>query len=202
MATKDGVYQLDNGLWAYRFSILIDGKRISRKKSTDEFGNKLLTQAAAAKARMAAITAAHIEVKMQNKIVRRTYQDVYDEYSAVGRKDRAYATIQKQELLWNSRIKEKFGKRYVDDVSVGEVLDFLSWLYYDLGYSYSYVEGFLKMFYLIIGQAYSRNYLDIRTSTIVLSAMLASLLFSIVILIVLSYSIFFLLCRVLILCFS
>jgi hypothetical protein len=29
MATKDGVYQTENGLWAYRFSILIDGKRMS-----------------------------------------------------------------------------------------------------------------------------------------------------------------------------
>lgn len=163
MAKDNGVYQLDNGLWAYRFSILIDGKRISRKKTTDEFGNKLNTKASAIKARTAAITAAHIEMQMKNKVVRRTYEEVYDEYSSVGRKDRAYTTIQKQELLWNKRIKEKFGKRYVDDVSVGEVIDFLSWLYYDLGYSYSYVEGFLKMFYLIIGQAYSRNYLDVQT---------------------------------------
>ena len=54
MATKNGVYQLDNGFWAYRFSIIIDGKRISRKKTTDEYGNKLNTQAAAAKARAAA----------------------------------------------------------------------------------------------------------------------------------------------------
>ena len=63
MATKDGVYQMDNGFWAYRFSILIDGKRISRKKTTDEFGGKLKTQAAAARARAAAITAAHIEME-------------------------------------------------------------------------------------------------------------------------------------------
>ena len=163
MAVTKGVYQLDNGFWGYRFSILIDGRRISRKKTTDEFGNKLHTQAAAIKARSAAITAAHIEMQMKNKVVRRTYQEVYDEYSSVGRKDRAYATIQKQELLWNKRIKDKFGKRYVDDVSVGEIVDFLSWLYYDLSYSYSYVEGFLKMFYLILGQAYSRNYLDVQT---------------------------------------
>lgn len=163
MAKDSGVYQLDNGLWAYRFSILIDGRRVSRKKTTDEFGNKLNTKAAAIKARTAAITAAHIEMQMKNKVVRRTYEEVYAEYSSVGRKDRAYTTIQKQELLWNKRIKEKFGKRYVDDVSVGEIIDFLSWLYYDLGYSYSYVEGFLKMFYLLIGQAYSRNYLDVQT---------------------------------------
>ena len=34
-------------------------------------------------------------------------------------------------------------------------------LYYNEGRAYKYVEGFLKMFYLIFGQAYSRNYLDV-----------------------------------------
>jgi len=163
MATQNGVYRLENGTWGYRFSILIAGKRISKKKTTDEFGNKLTTEAAAKKARKAAIAAAHVEMARQQKVVRRTFKEVYNEYSAVGRKDRAYTTIKKQNWLWESRIKEKFGDRYVDDVSVGEVNDFLAWLYFDLGYSYSYVEGFLKMIYLILGQAYSRNYLDVQT---------------------------------------
>ena len=38
MATKDGVYQTENGLWAYRFSILIDGKRMSPLYSVFENG--------------------------------------------------------------------------------------------------------------------------------------------------------------------
>lgn len=36
-------------------------------------------------------------------------------------------------------------------------------LYYTEGRAFRYVEGFLKMFYLIFGQAYSRNYLDVDT---------------------------------------
>lgn len=36
-------------------------------------------------------------------------------------------------------------------------------LYYTEGKAYSYTESFLRMFYLIFGQAYSRNYLDIDT---------------------------------------
>lgn len=36
-------------------------------------------------------------------------------------------------------------------------------LYYTEGRAYRYVEGFLKMFYLIFGQAYSRNFLDVDT---------------------------------------
>ena len=49
--TENGIYQMENGMWAYRFSILIDGKRISRKKTTDENGNKLKTKREATKAR-------------------------------------------------------------------------------------------------------------------------------------------------------
>ena len=54
-----------------------------------------------------------------------------------------------------------FGDRFIDDVSVAEVNDYLSNLYYEKEYAYKYVESFLKVFYLIFGQAYSRNYLDV-----------------------------------------
>ncbi|SEA88175.1 hypothetical protein SAMN05216349_14313, partial [Oribacterium sp. KHPX15] len=163
MATKNGVYQMDNGFWAYRFSILIDGKRISRKKTTDEFGGKLKSQAAATKARAAAITSAHIEMERKHKISRRTVKEVFDEYCQNGRKDRAYKTILKQDSLWKNHLCDKWGKRFVDDISVAEVNDYLSSLYYENEYSYQYTESFLKMFYLIFGQAYSRNYLDVDT---------------------------------------
>ena len=46
-----------------------------------------------------------------------------------------------------NHISTKFGKRYVDDISVAEVVDYLSFLYYQEGRAYSYVESFLKMFY-------------------------------------------------------
>ena len=55
------------------------------------------------------------------------------------------------------------GKRYIDDISVAEVNDYLTELYYTEGRAYQYVEVFLKMFYLIFGQAYSRNFLDVDT---------------------------------------
>ena len=46
-----GVYQKSNGFWEYRFTIVVDGQQISRKKSTDEFGNKLKTKSEAIRAR-------------------------------------------------------------------------------------------------------------------------------------------------------
>lgn len=75
---------------------------------------------------------------------------------------KAYTTIKKQDSLWENHLKEKFGNRFIDEISVAEVNDYLETLYYK-GRAYKYVEGFLKMFYLIFGQAYSRNYLDIDT---------------------------------------
>ena len=165
MATTNetGVYQLDNGMWGYRFSLLIDGRRVSRKKTTDEFGGKLKTKKQAAKARERAIQIAHEESKRKQTISRRTIQEVYKEFCTTGRKDRAYETIRKQDSLWDNHLCARFGKRYVDDISVAEINDYLAELYFEKGYSYQYTESFLKMFYLFFGQAYSRNYLDVDT---------------------------------------
>lgn len=165
MATKceNGVYKTENGMWGYRFSLIIEGHRVSRKKTTDANGNKLKTQKAAAKAREAAIEQAYIEVKRKQPVVRKTVKEIFEEYCEKGRNDRAYKTILKQDSLWKNHLSTKYGKRFIDEISVAEVNDYLSELYYVEGYSYQYTEGFLKMFYLIFGQAYSRNYLEVDT---------------------------------------
>lgn len=161
---KDGVFQLENGCWGYRFSIVIDGRRVAKKKTTDEAGNKLKTQHQANKARENAIRMAYVESQRKNAPpARRTMKEVYLEYCQNGRKDRAFSTVRKQECLWQNHISSRFGHRFVDEISVAEVTDYLKELYYDNNLSFMYVEGFLKMFYLIFGQAYSRNYLDADT---------------------------------------
>ena len=161
---EDGVYQLEDGYWAYRFSIIVDGRRISRKKRTDEQGKKLRTRKLALKAREAAIGAAYLEMRQPQKpIARRTVHEVFREYCQTGRNGKAYQTIRKQDSLWENHLSERFGKRFIDDISVAEVQDYLAELYYQDNYAYKYVEGFLKMFYLIFGQAYSRNYLAVDT---------------------------------------
>lgn len=160
-ATKNGVFQQENGIWGYRFSVVIDGKRISRLKTTDANGKKLTSKREATKARQMAIAAAHTEMKRKQKIVRKTVKEVYEEYCEKGRKAKAFNTCLKQDSMWKNHLCERFGKRFVDDISVAEVNDYLAELYYINGFSYMYVESFLKMFYLIFGQAYSRNYLDV-----------------------------------------
>lgn len=160
---QNGLFQNKDKTWGFRFTVLIDGKKVSQRRTTDDNGNKFPTKRLAQKAREKAIAQAHIEVKRKQEIKRRTMKDVFNEYCENGRIGKAYQTIKKQDSLWNNHINKKFGKRYVDDISVAEVVDYLSELYFTEGYSYQYTESFLKMFYLIFGQAYSRNYLDVDT---------------------------------------
>ena len=164
MSKKDvGVFQTKNGNWVYRFKMVVDGVEISRRKSTDEQGNKLNNKTEAIRAREAAMTAARTERQRQRKIFRRTVKEVFEEYRKEGCTGKAYQTLKKQDSLWKNHFSIKWGSRFVDDISVAEINDYLSELYYEQEYSYRYVESFLKVFYLIFGQAYSRNYLDVDT---------------------------------------
>ena len=157
-----GVYQLPNGNWAYRFTQTVNGKRRNHKSVKDENGEPMKSQKAAIRARQLAII--DLEAKQREKPKRRmTIQEVYQEYCEQGRSGKAYQTIRKQDSLWGNHLSAQFGKRFIDEVSVAEINDYLSLLYYTEGRAYKYVESFLKMFYLIFGQAYSRNYLDVDT---------------------------------------
>jgi len=166
IATKDaGVRQLKNGCWAYRFSISINGQKISKRGSTDSEGNPLKTKGSAIKARQMAIKLTQLApvipvVKAENQ--KKTIQELFEEYCEKGRSDRAYNTILKQDSLWANHLKEAFGHRLIEKVEVAEINDYLAKLYYEKEYAYRYVESFLKMFYLIFGQAYSRGYLAVE----------------------------------------
>lgn len=160
--SNTGIYQLPNGNWAYRFTQTINGKRHNHKSVKDENGEPMRSQKAAIRARQLAIMAA--EARKNEQPQRRvTFAEVYQEYCDKGRSGKAYTTIRKQDSLWRNHLSEKFGARFIDTISVAEVNDYLSELYYTDGRAYRYVEGFLKMFYLIFGQAYSRNYLNVDT---------------------------------------
>lgn len=158
-----GVYQLKNGCWGFRYAINVNGKRREGKKTKDENGNPFKTEKQAFRARERAIIKERTEQKPIKKIVRKTFKEVFEEYCKYGRNGKAYTTIKKQDSLWNNHLKVRFGSRYIDDITVAEIQDYLTELYYTEGKAYSYTESFLKMFYLIFGQAYSRNYLDIDT---------------------------------------
>lgn len=157
-----GVYQLDNGFWAYRYTVMINGKRKDVKRTTDTKGKPLKTEKSAAKAREKAVIQEKMNID-KPQITRITVQELYKEYCEKGRNEKAYTTILKQDSLWKNHLKERFGHKYLDEISVAEINDYLAELYYIENYAYKYVESFLKMFYLIFGQAYSRNYLSLDT---------------------------------------
>ena len=120
-----GVFQLENGLWAFRYTFTTDGKRISKRGSKDEFGAPLRTKKDAIKARQAALALAQ-DGRKPKPVARRTVKEVYQEYCASGRKDRAYQTIRKQDSIWDNHLCAKFGKRFVDEISSAEVNDYSS----------------------------------------------------------------------------
>ena len=160
-----GVYQLANGAWAYRFCKSVNGKNVYKRASTDRKGNPLLTQRDAMLAREEAMLEAqgvYTPVISTLGIVYRpsaTIEEVYEDYCANGRGDRSHNTIKRQDTLWRTYLKADFGKKRFNGISLGEIQDYLANKYYVEGYSYRYVESFLKMFYLFFGQAYSRNYI-------------------------------------------
>ena len=157
-----GVFQLDNGKWSFRYTFTKNGKRSSRRSCKDEFGNPLNTKRAAIKARKSAVEAETLNQPLK-PIIHKTVAEVFKEYREKGCSGKAYQTNKKQDSLWKNHIRYKFGKKYVDSITVAEVNDYLTQLYYVDGYAYKYTESFWKMFYLIFGQAYSRNYLSIDT---------------------------------------
>lgn len=155
-----GVFKLENGNWGYRFTVMRNGQRKDIRRKQDDFGNPFKTKKDATKARQIALQQEQEESKPK-PVERKTVAEVFKEYCEKGRSAKAYQTIRKQDSLWEIHLRKQFGKRYVDDISIADVEDYLADLYYKKKYSYRYVESFLKMFYLIFGQAYSRNYLDV-----------------------------------------
>ena len=161
-----GVYQLKDGNWGFRFKVVVNGKPVFKKRSKDEAGNLFETKSTAIKARKKAINAEKDKEGLQPYRVvadtakEKTVAEVFAEYCEKGRKDRAFSTIYKQDNLWKNHLSDAFGARRINEISTAEIQDYLAKLYYEDGYAFMYVESFLKMFYLIFGQAYSRGYLE------------------------------------------
>ena len=158
-----GVFQLENGNWGFRYAVVVKGEKRTGKKIKNADGKPFKTEKQALRARSKAIAEEQLNSKRKTVIKRRTFAEVYHEYCETGRSGKAYSTIRKQDSLWRNHIKERFGKKYIDEITVAEVTDYLTMLYYEEGRAYGYVEGFLRFFYLVFGQAYSRNYLDVDT---------------------------------------
>lgn len=88
-----GVYKQKNGNWAYRFVVFADGKRIEKKKSRNEEGRPFKTARQAWQARQKAMQEYKVEQALMSTvkpIERKRVKEVYEEYCATGRNDKAY----------------------------------------------------------------------------------------------------------------
>lgn len=105
----------------------------------------------------------------------KTFNDVYEFYLQGKAQDKALGTIKKQNSLWEHHIQPIFGDRKLSEVSKGEIENYLATLYREgdtftnykrnskneiKGYAYAYVEGFVKLFWLIYGIAYDHGWVE------------------------------------------
>jgi len=170
--TDKGIFQLPNGNYGYRVVINRKDLKIDTTYRQDENGNPFKTKAAARDARERKI----VELKTnpnvkEEKIKKYKLKDIYNLYIENGATSKAHATIRKQKSMWENHIKENFGDKYINDITLNDLQNYLSLLYNygdnysNTPYSYKYVEGFLKFFYLLFGYAYKENAISTDTYT-------------------------------------
>lgn len=163
-----GVFQLKNGNWAFRYKITIDGKVKDSTSRRDINGNPYKTKKEAMTAREALLyelkssshSSTHKEVSLEY---------IYNLYSSSSTaKTKAPATLRKQESLWENHVKKSFGSCLINSITISELYNYLVQLYnngdefnnFSSGYSFKYVESFLKFFYLLFGEADRMELID------------------------------------------
>lgn len=86
-------------------------------------------------------------------------KDIWDSYLQKDATTKAVATVKKYSSLWNQHINEKFGGQYISEITVSDINSYLQGLYND-GFSWKYVESFLKFFHQLFRFAYSEEKID------------------------------------------
>jgi len=96
-----------------------------------------------------------------------TIDNVFNHFLSYGAYDRRPGTIKKHKSVYKNHIQAVFGSRYVNEITPGDINNFLKQAYlegtlyneFKGGYAYKYVEGFLKFFYLIFVYARTMHWL-------------------------------------------
>ncbi len=164
MSKDTGIFQLENGYYGFRVKINRKDLKIDTTYRQDENGNPYKTNASARDAREKKIVELKEKNNKQEIIIKRyKLKEIYNLYLEKGSTDKAYSTLKKQRSMWENHIKNNFGEKFIEEITVNDLENYLS-LLYNYGddynktpYSYKYVEGFLKFFYLLFGFAYKEN---------------------------------------------
>lgn len=159
MAISTGIYQLKNGNWAYRICATINSQKIDTSCRKDVNGNPFKTKTEAKKAREQRL------VDLRNGVITDKPRDIklsdvwkayIDDYSP----NKATATVTKYKSLWDNHVNAKFGSKMISNITVADMYAFLIDLYEEQGYSYKYVESFLKLFYQLFGIAHNMERIE------------------------------------------
>lgn len=161
MANKyAGVSQTDGGSWKYRVKIKMpDGTTVNTERKRDENGMPFLTARAAYEAKKS--YESKLKAEAEGIVVKykdATLEKIYEHYLTTEGKTKMPATIRKQDSMWRNHIKDRWGKRNINTITIIELNDFLFSLYQK--YSYKYTEGFLKFLYLLWGIADRMEVID------------------------------------------
>ena len=159
-----GLYQNKNGTWYYRIKMAADanGEAVDIKKSRDDNGQPFTTKSACKRARdkrLVELREAGVEKRAQKEKYPATLNDIWDIFKAKDANEKAVATVTKYESLWNNHIKPRYGDKKLKDLSVSDLKVVLNDMLAQ-GKAYSYVEGFLKLFYLLFGIAYREEKIE------------------------------------------
>ena len=156
-----GIYQMENGYWYYRIKLAADanGNPVDTKKSKDENGQPFKTKSACKRARDKRLVELQTVGEEKREKYSATLQDMWDIFLEKDAQEKAKATVTKYSSVWKNHIKPKYGNKKLKDLSVSDLKVVLNEQLAE-GRKYSYVEGFLKLFYLLFGIAYREQKID------------------------------------------
>ncbi len=149
--------------WQYRLKVTLpNGDKIDTTGKRNAEGLPFLTAEEAFIAKEAhRAKLLSEEKKAPKKRPKMTLEMVYEHYmSSAEAKSKAPSTIAKQVSMWDTHIAERFGDKELKDITLADLQNYLHELYTVKGYQYTYVEGFLRFFYLLWGYAYRLDKID------------------------------------------
>ncbi len=161
MANDAGIREYKKGFYEVRIVVNRKDLKLNTIRRSDDDGNPFTTKKAARDFRDAFIMNArtHKEESRQKDC---TLREVYQKYLNEGSAAKAPSTLRKQESMWTNHIERKFGDKRISEITTADLYNYLTQLYTygdeykpNANYSYKYVEGFLKFFYLLFGTAYA-----------------------------------------------
>lgn len=173
MANNTGIKKMPNGNYEVRIVINRKDLKINTIRRSDDNGNPFKTQKEARDFREQFIVDARSQKPEESALSKDcTLREVYEKYINDGSYDKAPSTLRKQESMWTNHIERKFGDKLISQITLEDLSNYLKQLYAygddykeNANYSFKYVEGFLKFFYLLFARAYADDFISTERYT-------------------------------------